>query len=69
MTLNIIKWSATLGIIAATMLRAGGYHLADMVVGGIATIMWAYAAYKMKDTPLFAVNGFCVLVLAYGITK
>lgn len=69
MTLNIIKWSATLGIIAATMLRAGGYHLADMVVGGMATIMWAYAAYKMKDNALFAVNAFCVLVLAYGILK
>ena len=69
MTLNIIKWVATFGIIAATMLRAGGYHLADMIVGGIATIMWAYAAYKMKDNALFAVNAFCVLVLAYGIMK
>lgn len=69
MTLNIVKWVATFGIIAATILRSGGYHYADMVVGGIATLLWAYAAFKMKDTPLFAVNAFCVLVLAYGIMK
>lgn len=69
MTLNIIKWTATIGIIAATILRSGGYHHADMIVGGIATLLWAYAAYKMKDNALFAVNAFCVLVLAYGIMK
>lgn len=67
--LNIIKWVATAGIVCATILRAQGFHQADMIVGGIATALWAYAAYKTKDVPLFAVNGFCLLVLAYGVCK
>lgn len=67
--INVVKWIATVGIVIATILRSLGYHYADMIVGGIATALWAYAAYKTKDVPLFAVNGFCLIVLAYGVCK
>lgn len=63
----MLKWSATIAIIIATICRSFDYHVADMVIGGIGTGLWAYAAYKMQDKALLAVNVFCLGILLYGI--
>lgn len=63
----IVKWLGTLGIIVATILRAFGYHVEDMVIGFIGTSLWAYASYKDRDNALLTCNIFILLVLLYGI--
>ena len=65
----MIKWTATAAIIIATICRSFDYHTADMVVGGFGTALWAYAAYKMQDKALLAVNIFCLGILIYGVVK
>jgi len=65
----MLKWIATLAIVMATICRSFDYHMADMIIGGFGTALWAYAAYQMKDKPLFAVNAFCMGVLIYGVLK
>lgn len=69
MTLTIIKWLGTAGIIGSTLLRAFEYHVADMTVGFIGTACWAYAAIRAKDYPLLTVNAFVLAVLAYGLIR
>lgn len=65
----MLKWTATAAIIAATVCRSLEYHMADLVIGGIGTTLWAYAAYKMQDRALLAVNAFCLAILVYGVMK
>lgn len=67
--MSTIKWLGTAGIIIATILRAYGYHIEDMVVGLIGTALWAYAAFKEKDNALLTCNLFILTVLIYGIVK
>lgn len=67
--MKLIKWLGTAGIIAATILRALGFHFADMTVGFAGTALWAYASYKERDMPLLTVNAFVLAVLAYGIIR
>lgn len=63
----MLKWTATSLIIIATVCRSLNLHVADVVIGGIGTLMWAYCAYKMNDKALLTVNVFCVLVLTAGL--
>lgn len=65
--MNTIKWLGTAGVIIATILRALGYHVEDMVVGFIGTSLWTYASYKDKDHALLTCNVFIPIVLLYGI--
>jgi uncharacterized membrane protein len=65
--MNLIKWLGTLGVIIATILRAFGYHIEDMVVGFIGTGLWTYASYKDRDNALLTCNVFILVVLLYGI--
>lgn len=65
----MLKWTATACIVVATLLRAFEYHTADLIVGGVGTALWAYAAYEMKDKALLAVNAFCFAILVYGVIK
>ena len=65
----MIKWIATACIVLATLLRALEYHTADLIVGGVGTVLWAYAAYQMRDKALFTVNAFCLAILTYGVFK
>lgn len=67
--LTVVKWLGTIGVILAAILRAFGYHVEDMVVGSIGTALWAYAAYKVRDTALLTCNLFILTVLIYGIVK
>jgi len=67
--LNTVKWVGTILIIIATIMRVVGYHFLDLSIGLVGTLLWAYAAYKQKDNPLFTVNIFIVLVLLFGIVN
>jgi fatty-acid desaturase len=67
--LTVVKWLGTIGVIVAAILRAFGYHVEDMIVGSIGTALWAYAAYKGRDTALLTCNLFILTVLIYGIVK
>ena len=66
---TMLKWTATACIVVATLLRAFEYHTADLIVGGIGTALWAYAAYQLRDKALFTVNAFCLAILTYGVLK
>ena len=67
--MSTIKWLGTAGIIIATILRAFGYHIEDMIIGLLGTTLWAYAAYKERDNALLTCNLFILAVLIYGIMK
>ena len=67
--LTVVKWLGTIGVIVAAILRAFGYHVEDMIVGSMGTALWAYAAYKGRDTALLTCNLFILTVLIYGIVK
>jgi hypothetical protein len=64
---NTIKWSGTILIIIATVMRVVGYHFLDLSIGLVGTILWAYAAYKENDKPLLTVNIFIITVLLFGL--
>jgi hypothetical protein len=65
--MNFIKWSGTILIIIATIMRILGYHLLDLSIGLVGTMLWAYAAYVEKDKALLTVNVFIIIVLLFGI--
>lgn len=65
--MNLIKWSGTILIIVATIMRVVGYHFLDLSLGLVGTILWAYASYVEKDKPLLTVNIFIILVLLFGL--
>lgn len=65
--MNLIKWSGTILIIIATIMRVVGYHLLDLSMGLVGTMLWAYASYVEKDKPLFTVNVFIIIVLLFGL--
>ena len=65
----MLKWAATACIVIATVLRTFDYHMADLIVGGVGTVLWVYAAYQMRDKALFTVNAFCLAILTYGVLK
>lgn len=65
--MNIIKWSGTILIIIATIMRVVGYHFLDLSLGLVGTVLWAYAAYKENDKPLLTVNIFIIFVLLFGL--
>jgi len=67
--MNLIKWAGTAGVIIATILRAFGFHIEDMIVGFTGTLLWAYASYKDRDNALLTCNVFILAVLLYGIFK
>ena len=67
--MNWIKWLGTTGVIVATILRALGYHVEDMLIGFVGTVLWTYASYKDKDMALLTCNVFILAVLSYGILK
>jgi len=67
--MEIVKWLGTAGVIIATILRAFGYHVEDMIIGFIGTALWAYASYKDRDMALLTCNVFILAVLIYGIVK
>lgn len=67
--MKLIKWLGTTGVIVATILRAFGFHIEDMIVGFIGTTLWAYASYKDRDHALLTCNIFILAVLVYGIFK
>jgi len=67
--LTVVKWLGTIGVIIAAILRAFGYHVEDMIIGSMGTALWAYAAYKGRDTALLTCNLFILTVLIYGIVK
>lgn len=65
--MNFIKWSGTILIIIATIMRILGYHLLDLSIGLLGSMLWAYAAYVEKDNALLTVNIFIIIVLLFGI--
>ena len=67
LNMQSIKWIATGAIMVATVLRALNFHTGDVAIGLFGTVLWAYCAYKMKDSPLVVVNVFCGIVLFGGL--
>lgn len=67
--LNALKWLGTTCVIAAASARAGGYHQIDLVLSILGAGIWAYAAHKMNDKALLAVNSFIVGILLVGVFK
>lgn len=67
--LNILKWLGTACVILAAVCRSAQYHSADMALSIVGAIIWGYAAVKMRDIPLFVVNGFITAVLLFGVFR
>lgn len=67
--LNVLKWIGTTCVIAAASARASGFHQVDLILSIIGAGIWAYAAHKMNDRALLAVNGFIVGILLVGVVK
>lgn len=67
--LNALKWLGTTCVIAAASARAGGYHQIDLVLSILGAGIWAYAAHKMNDKALLAVNSFIIGILLVGVFK
>lgn len=65
--LNAIKWAGTILIVLATAFRAANLHMADMLATLVGAGLWSYAAWKTKDSALFAVNIISVLLMMVGI--
>lgn len=64
----MIKWTATALIIAATFVRSFDLgHYLDLIFSFGGTALWAYAAWKMRENALLAVNAFCLALLSYGL--
>lgn len=67
--LNTLKWIGTACVVAAAAARSGGYHQIDLILSIVGAGIWAYAAHKMSDKALLAVNGFIVGILLVGVVK
>ena len=67
--MNIIKWAGTILIVLATAFRAANLHMADMLATLVGAELWSYAAWKTKDSALFAVNIISVLLMMVGIYR
>lgn len=67
--LNIIKWAGTILIVLANVFRAFDMHMVDMIATLVGAGAWSYAAWKTKDTALFAVNMISILLMMVGIYR
>ena len=67
--LDIVKWIGTVCVVIAATCRAFGFHTTDLILSIIGAALWGYAAYKMKDNALLAVNGFITGILIVGVMK
>jgi hypothetical protein len=67
--LDIMKWFGTACVIVAATCRAFEFHTLDLVLSILGALIWGYAAFKMKDTPLLVVNGFITGILFIGVLK
>ena len=65
--MNIIKWAGTILIVLATAFRAFDMHMEDMTATLIGAGLWSYAAWKTRDSALFAVNIISVVLMTVGI--
>jgi hypothetical protein len=66
---EIVKWIGTVCVIIAATCRAFGFHTVDLILSIVGAAIWGYAAYKMKDNALLAVNGFITGILIIGVVK
>jgi len=66
---EIVKWIGTVCVIIAATCRAFGFHTVDLILSIVGAGIWGYAAYKMKDNALLAVNGFITGILIIGVVK
>ena len=67
--LNVLKWFGTGCVIAAAACRSFDYHSADLALSILGAGIWGFAAIRMKDNALVAVNGFIGAILLYGVVK
>ncbi len=68
--LEITKWVGTGLLIAATTVRALNLgHGLDVALSFLGVVCWLAVGIKMKDKPLAVVNGFSVVILAYGLVR
>jgi hypothetical protein len=67
--LNALKWIGTACVISAAGARSFEYHNVDLILSIVGASLWGYAAYKMEDKALLAVNGFITAILLYGVFK
>lgn len=67
--MNTLKWLGTILIILADMFRAYNLHIADMGFILMGTGIWAYTAWKQKETALLVVNLVCVILMIFGIYR
>jgi len=67
--LNVLKWIGTGCVIAAAGARSFEFHTVDLILSIVGASIWGYAAYKMEDKALLAVNGFITAILLVGVFK
>lgn len=67
--LNVLKWIGTACVIVAAGARSFEFHTVDLILSIIGAGIWGYAAYKMQDKALLAVNGFITGILLIGVFK
>ena len=67
--LNVLKWIGTGCVIVAAGARSFEIHTVDLILSIVGASIWGYAAYKMQDKALLAVNGFITAILLVGVFK
>ncbi len=68
MTLDSVKWAATITLIVSVGLNGLGLYPHGPIVQVLGGTLWLIASLKMKDKPLIVTNGLMTLVgiLALG---
>jgi len=66
LTLDAIKWTATLTLIIGSYINAAGYTAGPIILiaGGV---LWLIASFMMKDRPLIATNLMMTLAGSLGL--
>lgn len=64
-----VKWLATFIVLIAVICRASGYHLYDLSLSVVGTLMWAYVGFAWHDRALLVLNSVITVILAIGLVE
>jgi len=64
-----VKWLATFIVLIAVIFRASGYHVYDLSLSVVGTLMWAYVGFAWHDRALLVLNSVITVILAIGLVE
>lgn len=65
--IKICKWIGTSAFCLSMTLNSFNVYPANVFIGLVGGLFWAWVGYKTEDLPLFLVDGYAFMIYVVGI--